>query len=195
MRAIEEIEITLDTKEDEVFAISLVHNPAMEDRFIFLSKGEKVELKVIDEDRRIVVGYAMIPEKRIYRKHGDKECNIFFSSDTIKEIAEKFMIRLNVNNVTTDHKNKIQGASVIESWITEDETHDKINLYGIAPKVGSWALMMKIYDDKEWESIKDGTYQGYSIEGGFEKYRQFFASKQNDLHQELRDLFIQISNG
>ena len=82
------------------------------------------------------------------------------------------MRNLNANNVTTEHEKPIKGATVIESWIVESDKHDKSNLYKLNAKVGSWVIMMKIENDKEWESIKDGTYLGFSIEGTYSGFEQ-----------------------
>ena len=57
-----------DAAEHGVFAISLVEEPAIEEDFIALSKHNEIKLKVVDEERRVVVGYALVPDKRIYRK-------------------------------------------------------------------------------------------------------------------------------
>ena len=83
MKELQDIELKIkDEQEDGVFAISLVESPAIEEDFVKLGKHE-VELKVIDEEKRILVGFALIPDKKIYRaqKVGDevKEFNIYFS--------------------------------------------------------------------------------------------------------------------
>jgi hypothetical protein len=80
----------------------------------------------------------------------------------------------------------VKGVSVIESWITEDTKHDKINLYNIEPKVGGWAVRMKIYNDNEWQKVKAGEYLGFSIEArysGLEDYLE--QSKQIDIIEEV----------
>ena len=46
------IEMLINDLEDEVFAISVVTKPAIEENFIALSEHE-IELKTIDEDKRI----------------------------------------------------------------------------------------------------------------------------------------------
>ena len=82
---LQEIELTIkDESEDGVFAISLVDSPAIEENFIMLSSQE-VDLKILDEEKRIVVGFALVPEKRIYRKVKDKEFNIFFTKETVSK--------------------------------------------------------------------------------------------------------------
>jgi hypothetical protein len=178
-----------DEKKDGVFAISLVENPAIEEDFIYLSTQE-VELKVIDEEQRIVVGYALIPDKEIPRRVKDKEFNIIFSKDTVKLTSELYMKQLNLNNVTVDHAKKIEGASVIESWITEDEKHDKINLYGLKPILGGWAVKMKIYNNEEWQSVKDGKYKGFSIEGKFDGVQEVLNSNKKEI--EMSDLIKEV---
>ena len=185
--------IIKDESKDGVFAISLVENPAIEEDFVYLSSHE-IELKVVDEEQRIVVGYALIPDKEIYRKVKDTEFNIIFSKETVRLTSELYMKQLNLNNVTVDHTKKIQGASVIESWITEDEKHDKVNLYGLKPILGGWVVKMKIYNDEEWKSVKDGKYKGFSIEGKFDGFEALEQKKQDkmDLKEEIKSI---IKNG
>lgn len=185
--------IIKDESKDGVFAISLVESPAIEEDFVYLSSHE-IELKVVDEEQRIVVGYALIPDKEIYRKVKDTEFNIIFSKETVRLTSELYMKQLNLNNVTVDHTKKIQGASVIESWITEDEKHDKVNLYGLKPILGGWVVKMKIYNDEEWKSVKDGKYKGFSIEGKFDGFEALEQKKQDkmDLIEEVKEI---ISKG
>lgn len=194
MEKIQEIELFIrDESKDGVFAISLVDEPAIEEDFVYLSKQE-IELKVVDEEKRIVVGYALIPEKRIYRKVKPKghdkevEFNIYFSEETVEKTSELFMKKLYANNITSDHKKPVQGVSVIESWITEDVKNDKINLYNIKPIKGGWAVKMKVYNDQEWEKVKAGEYNGFSIEGVYEGFEQLQFQAEQSIIDELKKL-------
>lgn len=174
----EEIELFIrNEKEDGVFAVSLVENPAIEENWVALSQQE-IELKVANEDRRVVVGIALVPEKRIYRKMKDKEFNIYFSKETIAKAQELYMRNLNANNVTSEHEKPVKNATVIESWIVEDSKNDKSNLYKLNAPEGSWVIMMKINNDEEWKLIKKGEYKGFSIEGMFQGFEQLDASTQ-----------------
>lgn len=174
----EEIELFIrNEKEDGVFAVSLVENPAIEENWVALS-AEGIELKVADEERRVVVGIALVPEKRIYRKMKDKEFNIYFSKETIAKAQELYMRNLNANNVTTEHEKPIKGATVIGSWIVENEKFDKSNIYKLNAPVGAWVIMMKINNEEEWKSIKEGNYKGFSIEGMFQGFEALEASTQ-----------------
>jgi len=174
----EEIELFIrNEKEDGVFAVSLVENPAIEENWVALS-ADGIQLKVADEERRVVVGIALVPEKRIYRKMKDKEFNIYFSKETIAKAQELYMRNLNANNVTTEHEKPIKGATVIESWIVESEKFDKSNIYKLNAPVGAWVIMMKINNEEEWKSIKEGNYKGFSIEGMFQGFEALEASTQ-----------------
>ena len=188
----EEIELFIrNEKEDGVFAVSLVENPATEENFVALSQQE-IELKVANEDRRVVVGMALVPEKRIYRKIKDKEFNIFFSAETIAKAQELYMRNLNANNVTSEHEKPVQNATVIESWIVEDAKNDKSNIYKLDAPAGSWVIMMKINNDEEWQNIKNGTYNGFSIEGLFQGFEELNANKVVTHDEELLEKIRQI---
>tara|TARA_R110002020_G_scaffold283158_1_gene498903 strand:+ start:27029 stop:27640 length:612 start_codon:yes stop_codon:yes gene_type:complete len=188
----EEIELFIrNEKEDGVFAVSLVENPATEENFVALSQQE-IELKVANEDRRVVVGMALVPEKRIYRKIKDKEFNIFFSAETIAKAQELYMRNLNANNVTSEHEKPVQNATVIESWIVEDAKNDKSNIYKLDAPAGSWVIMMKINNDEEWKNIKNGTYNGFSIEGLFQGFEELNANKVLNHDEELLEKIRQI---
>lgn len=179
---LQDIEMKITDEMDEgVFAISLVDKPAIEEDFIKLS-AEEVQLKVLDEEKRIVVGFALVPEKRIYRRVKDKEFNIYFTKETIAKTQELFMRKLNLSNFTIDHEKEVQGVSVIESWVVEDPKNDKSNIYNLNAKGGEWVLMSKIYNDDIWKEIKEGKFKGYSIEGKFDGFDEL---KQSDDNEEL----------
>jgi len=185
---LQEVELFIkDENEDGVFAVSLVENPAIEENFIALS-GYKMELKVVDDEKRIVTGLALVPEKRIYRKIKEKEFNIYFSKETIYKTAELFMKKLNLNNVTSEHERPVTGVSVIESWLVEDTDKDKTALYNLKAPVGSWAITMKVYNDNEWEKIKAGDYKGFSIEGIYQSLEALEMSSENEIIEELKAL-------
>jgi len=162
------IELILDENNEMngIEAISLVEFPAIEEDFVAL-KTQKVEFKAIDEDKRIVVGLALIPNKPIYRRQGEYEFYIYFSKETVRKSAELFLKNNKTNEATLEHKLKAKGVSVIESWIVEDPEKDKTSLYGLNATQGSWAVIMKIYDDEVWKDVKAGKYKGLSIEGYF----------------------------
>ena len=72
MEDLDIIELIIDENnlEDGIEAISLVESPAIEENFVALSR-HKVEFKSVDDEKRIVVGLALVPDKEIFRKSGD----------------------------------------------------------------------------------------------------------------------------
>ena len=124
----------------------------------------------VDEDERIVVGPAMTPNSLIERRDAmGNQYYVYFSKETIKEIAEKFFKKNYTNNTDVDHDGDIvQQNTLLESWIKEDEEKDKSLLYGFENvPVGSWFMSYKINDDETWQRIKNGDLRGYSIAGNF----------------------------
>lgn len=185
---LQEIELKIkDEDEDGVFAISLVESPAIEENFVALST-EKVELKVVDDERRIVVGFALVPEKRIYRRMNGKEFNIYFTKETVNQAQELFMKKLNLKNWTLEHEQKTDGISVIESWIVEDPKNDKANLYNLDPQGGEWVVMSKIDNEAVWQDVKEGRFKGYSIEAMFSGFEQLASKDESEAEETLRKL-------
>ncbi len=170
MEELDIIELIIDENnlEDGIEAISLVESPAIEENFVALSQ-HKVEFKSVDEDKRIVVGLALVPDREIFRKSGDYSYKIMFSKETVKKASELYLKRLKNNNATLEHELSVKGVSLIESWIVEDPNMDKSNLYNLDAPEGAWAVVMKIDNDEIWEDVKLGKYLGFSIEGFFSK--------------------------
>jgi hypothetical protein len=191
MKKLETIYLDIDEEniQDGIDAISLVKFPAIEENWVALNE-HKVELKTIDEDKRIVIGLALIPEKDIYRRNGDYEYNIRFSKETVRKASELYFKKLKNNNATLEHQEKTDGVTTIESWIVENPKIDKSALYNLNATEGSWVVVMKIYNDEVWADVKNGTYLGLSIEGYFSEKAEL--NLQQDAEQELINKIKQI---
>ena len=114
------------------------------------------------------MGPALIPNKKIFRKFGEQEYFIYFSEHTVKKASELFLTKGNQNNSTLEHEIKLNGLSVVESWIIEDEKQDKSNKYGFNLPIGTWMVSMKVNNDDVWNNyVKSGKVKGFSIEGHF----------------------------
>lgn len=193
MEKIQEIELTIKSANDGVFAISLVDQPAIEENFVALA-AQDVEFKVVDEERRIVVGFALVPEKRILRLMGGKKFNIYFTKETVAQAAEDFMKKMMLKKFTTDHEEKVDGITVIESWVVEDSKHDKSNLYGLGAKGGEWVLMSKIDNNEVWNEVKAGKFKGYSIEARFDGFEQLQSKTETMEEQIIKELITALSS-
>ena len=151
-----------------VNAVSIVENPAIQSDFIALADQKPVLLARTNEDKRILMGAALIPDKPIYRNIDGEEFYIYFSKETIAKVAEKFYKDSNQKNATLEHQQPIEGMTIFESWLVEDEQFDKSRKYGLNVPVGTWMISMKVDDEQIWqEYVKDDKVFGFSIEGQF----------------------------
>jgi len=181
------VELLLDegSLQAGIQAISIVESPAIEEDFIALKEEERVELKTIDEDKRVLLGAALVPNKPIYRRNGEDEYYIYFSQDTVRKASELFFINGNQNKATLEHQIDITGLSVVESWIIEGE-QDKSKMYGMNLPVGTWMVSMKVHNDEIWNDyVKSGRVKGFSIEGYF--VDKVEASKQDAKEMEAEE--------
>lgn len=170
------IELIIDENDEYsgIEAISVVSAPAIEEDFIALKSEEQIRLAEISKERRLLIGAALIPDKPIYRKSGGQEFYIFFSKETVAKASQLFLKAGNQGKATMEHTDqKLQGMTVVESWLIEDEVHDKSRKYGLDMPLGTWMVAMKVDNDDVWNNyVKEGKVKGFSIEG-------YFADKLN----------------
>ena len=171
-KKLKRVELIIDEESEKfgVEAISLVEFPAIEENWVFMKKDNFLSLAKLDEDQKTLVGAVLIPNKEIKRfdKEENEEFIVFFSEDTIKQAQELFMSSLRNNNATYEHKVPIDGLSVVESWIKEDEKYDKSSQFGFEKMpLGTWFVKMKVNNDEVWEKVKNKEVRGFSIEGYF----------------------------
>ena len=187
------IELIIDEKDPQhgIEAVSVVEYPAIEENFIALNK-QQVQLKEVDQEKRILMGPALTPNKKIYRKDDktNREWEIFFSENTVRKASEFFLMRSNQNNATLEHSKEIDGMSVVESWIIDDPKTDKSQLYGFDLPNGTWMISMKVNNDDIWKRVKAGEVKGFSIEGYFaDKYEMSIQqSEKQQIIEELKKL-------
>lgn len=186
MDNLETIELFVDDEDGGIDAISLVEYPAIEENFIALSK-QKIEMKTMDEEKRLVIGLALVPNKKIYRRQKGYEYNITFSEATVRKAAEKYLKSLKLHNATVEHEMEVDGVYMTESWIVEDTKKDKTALYGLQAPVGSWAVSMRIENDEVWEKVKAGEYLGFSIEGIFTE-RETLSAQEAEVFEQIEEL-------
>ena len=148
-----ELIIEEDNQELAIDAISLVNSPAIEQDFVYFGKEKNnLTFAKVDEEKRMLVSPALIPNKQIFRydPNTDSEYYVYFSPETVRKASELY---LKHNN---HHK----------SWVKEGD-QDKSKLYGYDLPNGTWFVKMKITNDDLWSRIKDGELRGLSIEGYF----------------------------
>lgn len=156
-----------ENPQSGINAISLVNSPAIDIDFIALSKETKL-IKLADEDRQVLMGAALIPNKPILRRMGEEEFYIMFSKDTIRRASELYFIRNRQQNATVEHEGAVDGLTTVESWIVEDSEKDKSKLFNFDVPIGTWMVSMKVDNEDVWTKlVKTGEVKGFSIEGFF----------------------------
>ena len=145
----------------DLFAVSLVEDPAIESNFIALSK-QKSSIK-LENEKRLLIGAALVPNKPIYRNVNGNEFYISFDETTIEKLAQDFLANDYQHNITVDHQEDANDIVIVESWIKTSE-NDKSVSYGLNEPIGTWFIGMKVNNDEIWQRVKDGFYKGFSIE-------------------------------
>jgi hypothetical protein len=187
-------ELVLQDDEDGVFANSLVASPAIERDYVWLNK--EVQFAAISDEKMLVAGPMLIPNKKILRIGEDgKKYYVYFSPETIEKVARKFMKNKLLSEVTLEHGNKTSGVTMVESWIVESPTKDKSNIYGFTLPKGTWFSIYSVEDNpKVWEKVKAGEFNGFSIEGLFEHRKSdlklSIEKEIDELTEEEAELFL-----
>lgn len=182
------IELIID-EDQEMFgieAISLVDEPAIEMDFIALKnqlKGmaQKVQFAVSDNDKKTLIGPALIPDKPIYRNNGEEDYYVYFSKRTVRKAMELYQKEGFQKNFTLQHDGELEGLSVVESWVVDDPKMDKSQVYGMDVPKGTWMVSVKVDNEEVWMSqVKEGNVKGFSIEG-------YFVDRAEKLAQQMKD--------
>ena len=110
------VELILDEEnEDQVVgieAVSIVSEPAISESFVALSSDE-IKLAKVDDEKRIVMGAALVPNRMIFRKRNDTMFYVYFSKETIRRASELFFQNGNQSNATLEHQMKANNLTVI----------------------------------------------------------------------------------
>lgn len=131
----------------------------------------KQEFQTIDDEKRLVTAPVMIAETAIPRFNPDLgKYYIKFSKNTIQKMMLKYFKENKIHKVNTNHDPRQQkdGIYMMESYIVGERNNSL--LFPNLPE-GSWVATYYISNDEVWEKIKEGEYNGFSLEGYFiEKY-------------------------
>ena len=157
-------------------------------------ENEKMTFAVASEDKMIIVGAAMIPNKMIHRydMFGNKYY-VYFSKDSIRKMANRFLKQKRTDETSIEHNGIKLGSDkvyVTESWISEDPIRDKSANYGFELPAGTWFVQMKVEDPKIWELVKQNNLSGFSVEGLFREKAVF--SKQEEQINQIKQLLKSI---
>lgn len=175
--------------DSETYAISLVESPAIESDFVALAKEEEEKQQVFleSDEKHMVYGAALIPDKDIYRNNGEQEFYINFTKESIERMSQDFMKEYRQYEVKTDHDDIANEVCVVESWLVSDSYKDKSNALGINVPEGTWMVGMKVNNIETWERIKAGELKGFSVESMI-SLEEFSKLNDNNMNIETNDM-------
>ena len=189
-------------EECGMFRVSLVDDPAVESLFIAFDNQKRVPLyAVANEEKRLVRGVIMRADFPIYRvSPSTGEYYIIFEKDTIRQMAEKYLVegRQNAVNIMHVDGSDVEGVNLLQIFIKDTAN-------GIAPagfeniEDGSLFGEYHITNDAVWAEVKAGTFKGFSLEGIFdlEPTIKHFTNQKNtkkmSVKEKLKNLMLELA--
>lgn len=161
-----------------VYAISLVECPAIESNFVLLSEEKPIQVCLEQDEKHMVFGAVLIPDKPIYRYNQEEEYYLRFPKETIEVLAHDYLQNDNIYSFTQQHKDNADGVSIIESWVKTSNNDKSVDL-GIDAPIGTWFVGAKIDNEEIWQGIKDGSMKGFSVES-FLNFDEIMMNKQEN---------------
>jgi hypothetical protein len=154
----------------EVNYIGLVDRPAIERNFQAFKAQQQRAAFVLNDEKRIISGPAMIADMPLYRKDEQLgEYYVVFDKPAIQTIVEKFSAKgyLKNFNLFHDQQQQVSDVTIFNSFVSDKDL-------GVAPLTGfedvndgSWFISAKVNNPTVWDAVKAGTIKGFSVEGLF----------------------------
>ena len=85
----------------------------------------------------------------------------------------------------------LNDVTFVESWIKEDDTHDKSLKYGFDLPNGTWFAVMKVENNETWQKVKNGEVKGFSIEGNFD-LEKINLSNNMSFKEQFREVLVEF---
>jgi hypothetical protein len=192
------IEFKLTDEVEGLQAIALVDKPAIGLNYQAFAPHK---FEVINEEKRIVMGAAMVPDLPIYRRDERGEYYAIFKKETIKALVQK-LFKENKHTAFNEQHNAfkiLDGVYIYQSFITDEEL-------GIMPPKGfenvtdgTWFIAAKVENEEAWAKVKkDGILKGFSVEGVFDlepyKFRKMNKLNLKSVINTLKAAFEDTQN-
>jgi len=142
-----------------------------------IDEEEGYKFSIANDEERILVGPAMIPDKMMIRRDPITQSRyfVYFRKETIKALQEKYMKDKLLDSTNVEHSdNKVNDVTLVESWIVEDDTYDKQKKFGYDNPIGTWMIKIKVNNDDVWQLIKSKKLKGFSVQGYFSEKKMGF---------------------
>ena len=185
----------IDDETSGMYTISLVSEPAVESNFLYFNEQRKpLQFKVDNEEKRIVTGVIMRCNHPIYRIGiSGFEYYITFDKATIEKMAEKWLKEGLQGNVNLQHNPDAYVDGVLLKEVYFKDVERGINPQGFEDiEDGSLFGTYHILNDAVWESVKNGEFKGFSLEGYFNTVEVEQDDKETQLWSDILDLLKQL---
>lgn len=189
--------------ESETYAISLVDAPAIEENFVYMNE-DKVDISLSSDEKRLVCGAVLVPDRPIYRNDGENEYYITFTKESIEKMSKEYLREYRQSNVTLQHETEVSETTMVESWIKSDMVYDKSLALGLNKElpIGTWFASFYVNNAELWDKVKSGEVKGFSVEA-MVNLEDFNLSKQEDdidmnsdtFWNKMKNLLSQFSIG
>lgn len=179
-----------------VTAVALVDEPAIESDFIAFVAFSKEQLNVtfaLDSAKHEILGAALIPNLKIPRLNPqtNEPYYVFFSVDTVRQIAQEFFKNGFQNDSNIGHTSKPAGSFIFQSYIV-DEQRGMMAPKGLKIPDGSWVIGQKVENEATWNEIQQGKVKGFSVEGVFQFFEKI--NKDEQILQTLNQILEMCNN-
>jgi hypothetical protein len=163
-----------DGEDSGMYRISLVTNPAIQENFIYFAEDK--DMFFVDDEKGIIVGPVIVPNKPIYRRNESGEYYVQFSVDTIEKMMRQYAVKGLHNSFNIQHQFETDEVYMLEMWMKEGE-EDKSKMYGFDLPVGTVFAKAYVKSDVIRDEIKSSGLNGFSIEvKNFDMVEQKFES-------------------
>lgn len=149
--------------------IALVDDPAIKSLFLkFEDEKDLFKFSIQDKEQRIITGPVMIPDKLIYREENKKPFYVTATKETIFEAAQKWGQENRNRNIKLGHDTdaNTKKVFVFESFVTNENRVAEVKGFENLP-LGTWFITCKVLDNNIWSDIKNGVFNGFSLEALF----------------------------
>lgn len=149
---------------------------------------------ISNEEKRIVRGVVMRADFPIYRyDESFGEYYIIYKADTIRQMAEKYLLESRQNDVNLMHEvdSDVDGVQMVQCFIKDSDAG--VNPTGFDDIAdGSLFAEFHIVNDEVWEQVKEGTFKGFSLEGVFDLVPEQDEEKVTEIVDSLEGKFNKL---
>ena len=148
--------------------VALVESPAYESNFVKFHSEHKALFAIQNEEKRIICGAVMIPDKLVYREENGKPFYVGATKETIYEASQKWAKENRNLNVKATHEaeGNVNDVFIFESFVTDENRVQSVKGFEELP-YGTWFMTMKINNEDVWNKVKQGEFNGFSLEALF----------------------------